>query len=71
MKRVAIAGELLRCCLADIENPRHVISQISGFNQTLHYVDMDQAILRRIANQVRRLIAGEEFLNDALPKLAH
>src|SRR6266508_5652576 len=48
-----------------------MIAEFSGFYQALDNIDMDQVVLRRIADQVRRIFAPQRRLDDALPKLSH
>src|SRR6266508_3734562 len=48
-----------------------MIAEFSGFYQALDNINMDQVVLRRIADQVRRIFTPQRRLDDALPKLAH
>jgi hypothetical protein len=47
-----------------------MISELSGFYQALHNINVHQTILRRIANQISRIFASNGRFNDVLPQLS-
>ena len=45
--------------LTDINNIRHMLAQLLRLHQSFDHIDMNQTILCRVANQVRRIVTAE------------